>query len=73
MIIKKSVNISGHSTSISIELEFWRALREISKNEKKSINQLILEIDRKRDIETNLSSATRLFVLKNMQNRIKYP
>ena len=69
MITKKSVNISGHRTSISIEEQFWEILKEISEIEKKSINSLILNIDKDRDSLTNLSSAIRLFVLNNLRNR----
>ncbi len=68
MIIKKSVNISGHRTSISIEEQFWEVLKEISLYKKKSINSIILEVDRKRNINTNLSSAIRLFVLNYLKN-----
>ena len=68
LIIKKSVNISGHRTSISIEEQFWEVLKEISLYKKKSINSIILEVDRKRNINTNLSSAIRLFVLNYLKN-----
>ena len=68
MIIKKSVNISGHRTSISIEKQFWEVLKEISEYKKKSINSIILDVDRKRNINTNLSSAIRLFVLNHLKN-----
>ncbi|MBL42284.1 MAG: aryl-sulfate sulfotransferase [Rhodospirillaceae bacterium] len=68
MIKKKSVNISGHRTSISIEEQFWQVLKEISEYKKKSINSLIFEIDKKRNINTNLSSAIRLFVLNYIRN-----
>tara|TARA_Y100000589_G_scaffold330484_1_gene380235 strand:+ start:1589 stop:1798 length:210 start_codon:yes stop_codon:yes gene_type:complete len=68
LIKKKSVNISGHRTSISIEEQFWQVLKEISEYKKKSINSLIFEIDKKRNINTNLSSAIRLFVLNYIRN-----
>ncbi|PPR77145.1 MAG: hypothetical protein CFH01_01672 [Alphaproteobacteria bacterium MarineAlpha2_Bin1] len=67
MIKKRSVNISGHRTSISIEEQFWEVLKEISEYNKKSINSIILEIDKKRNIDTNLSSAIRLFVLNKLR------
>ena len=67
MIVKKSVNISGHRTSISIEEQFWEMLREISNHYNKSINSMILEIDKSRDINTNLSSAIRLFILNQLK------
>ncbi len=68
MIVKKSVNISGHRTSISIEEQFWEMLKEISNHCNKSINSMILDIDKDRDINTNLSSAIRLFILNQVKN-----
>ncbi len=62
MIKKRSVDIAGHRTSVSIEVEFWDALREIALQRKISINDLIAEIDNARD--GNLSSAIRVYVLK---------
>ncbi len=63
---KRSTVIAGkHETSISIEDEFWLELKSIAKSQKISINQLITNID-----ETNtgnLSSAIRVYVLKNLQ------
>jgi len=67
LIVKKSVNISGHRTSISIEEQFWEMLREISNHYNKSINSMVLDIDKNRDINTNLSSAIRLFILNHLK------
>ena len=64
---KRSVDISGHRTSVSVEEPFWDALQDIAAREKKSVNELIAAIDRTRS--GNLSSAIRLFVLKDLQNR----
>ena len=60
-IIKHSVNIAGHATSVSIEKPFWDAFKDLAQAQDKSINQLITEIDEARSI--NLSSAIRLYVL----------
>ena len=64
---KRSVNIAGHPTSVSIEDAFWHALKEIATAENRSLNDIITEIDNNRD--TNLSSALRLYVLKTLQNK----
>lgn len=64
MIKKRSVDIAGHRTSVSIEAEFWDGLRDIATARKISINDLIAEIDGARD--GNLSSAIRVFVLKTL-------
>ena len=65
MIKKRSVDIAGHRTSISLEAPFWDALTAIAARRKISVNQLIAEIDK--DRSGNLSSALRIFVLKHAQ------
>ena len=64
-ILKKhSVVISGHQTSVTLENIFWLKLKEIARREKKSLKELITEIDASRT--TNLSSAIRVYILKQM-------
>lgn len=65
MIKKRSVDIAGHRTSVSIEAPFWDALNEIAARQKMSVNALIAKIDTARD--GNLSSAIRVFVLQDLQ------
>ena len=60
---KRSVMIAGHPTSVSLEDAFWEALAEIARERGMSVNRLVAEIDRER--AANLSSAIRVFVLKN--------
>ncbi|WP_445502972.1 ribbon-helix-helix domain-containing protein [Microvirga sp. G4-2] len=67
-IVKRSVSIAGHRTSISLEEPFWQILREIAEREKLSIQSLIGRIDAERG-EQNLSSAIRVFVLMDLRNR----
>ena len=62
---KRSVNIAGHRTSVSIEAPFWDALKEIAARERVSINDLIARIDSARD--GNLSSAIRVYVLNTFR------
>jgi predicted DNA-binding ribbon-helix-helix protein len=59
---KHSVTISGHRTSISLEEEFWAGLKEIATSRKKSLADVIRQIDKERGT-ANLSSAIRLAVL----------
>lgn len=61
-IKKRSILIAGHRTSVSLEPEFWEALKAIAGLRKTSVNQLITEIDAARS--GNLSSAIRVFVLQ---------
>ena len=60
-IKKRSVVIAGHRTSVSLENIFWEQLRDIAADKRRSVNQLVSEIDSKRT--GNLSSAIRTFVL----------
>jgi predicted DNA-binding ribbon-helix-helix protein len=59
---KRSVVVSGHRTSISLEAAFWEALAEIARAEDRSLNQLVSAIDAGRG--GNLSSAVRVYVLR---------
>jgi len=68
-IIKRSVSIAGHRTSISLEEPFWQQLREIAEREKLSVQALIGRIDAERG-EQNLSSAIRVFVLMDLRSRV---
>ena len=62
---KRSVLVSGHPTSVTLEEEFWDALRVIAERRGQSLNQIITEIDAGRS--GNLSSAIRVFVLRSLQ------
>ncbi len=62
---KRSVEIAGHRTSLSLEEAFWRALKRIAAQEGVSINRLIERIDR--DRAGNLSSAVRIYVLERIE------
>ena len=70
VLVKHSVVISGHSTSISLENEFWEELKAIAQTRKVPLNHLIAEIDNNRDC--NLCSALRLLVLRELKkNNLK--
>ncbi len=62
---KRSVEIAGHRTSLSLEPAFWRALKRIAARDGVSINRLIERIDRERG--GNLSSAVRVYVLERLE------
>ena len=59
---KRSVNIAGHPTSLTLEEPFWRDLKRVATQRGMSLNALIAEVDSER--QGNLSSALRLFVLE---------
>ena len=62
-IVKRSVVINGHKTSISIEDQFWAALKDIAAERKLTVAKLTSMVDHDRGEVGNLSSALRLFVL----------
>ncbi len=62
-IVKRSVAIAGHRTSVSLEEPFWDALRDAADRQGVSVQALIGRIDAARG-EQNLSSAIRVFVLR---------
>lgn len=67
---KRSVNILGHQTSISLEEEFWDEVRAIADARGLSLNKMIAEIDRTRGGNKNLSSAIRLYVLNHIKSSV---
>jgi predicted DNA-binding ribbon-helix-helix protein len=67
-LAKRSITIAGHRTSLSLEPEFWVALRERAKQRGWSLARLVGEIDRGR-AGRNLSSAVRVFLLEEAGRR----
>ncbi len=63
-IIKKSIKIGDHSTSVTLERGFWQVLEKIAQEKKSSIRSLITDIDNKNAGACNLSSAIRIFILQ---------
>jgi predicted DNA-binding ribbon-helix-helix protein len=67
-VIKRSILIAGHRTSVSLEDAFWKALKEIAQGRDVSVAELIASIDGGRR-GGNLSSAIRVFVLDHYRGR----
>ena len=68
-IIKRSIRIGNHRTSISIENEFWIELEKEAKIQKLTMNKLILKIDNERPKDyNNLSSYIRVWILLKFKN-----
>ena len=63
VVVKRSVTIEGHKTSVTLEDEFWDALRVIAQRDKTTMVSLVHQINQTRN-QSNLSSAIRVFVLK---------
>ncbi|HZC56448.1 MAG TPA: ribbon-helix-helix domain-containing protein [Xanthobacteraceae bacterium] len=65
-VVKRSIVIAGHKTSISLEDAFWKALKDIAIARHATLSDLVASIDSERQ-HGNLSSAIRLFVLDHYQ------
>ncbi len=68
-VVKRSVVIAGHKTSVSLEDAFWKGLKEIAGTRKMTLSDLVASIDTDRR-HGNLSSTIRLFVLDHYRAQI---
>lgn len=68
-VIKRSILLNGHKTSVSLEDEFWDGLREIAADRNVGLSALVQEIDHGRD-NCNLSSALRVYVFSYFHARV---
>jgi predicted DNA-binding ribbon-helix-helix protein len=66
-VVKRSVIIAGHKTSVSLEDAFWKGLKEIALARGLTLSELVAIIDSART-HGNLSSAIRLFVLDHYRS-----
>ncbi len=68
-VVKRSIVIAGHKTSVSLEDAFWKGLKEIANGRDMTLSDLVAAIDSERQ-HGNLSSAIRLFVLDFYRNQL---
>jgi predicted DNA-binding ribbon-helix-helix protein len=69
-IVKHSIVIAGHKTSVSLEEPFWTCLREIADAQQASVSRVVANIEASRP-RGNLSSAIRTFVLSKVRDGIR--
>jgi predicted DNA-binding ribbon-helix-helix protein len=67
-VVKRSIVIAGHKTSVSLEDAFWKGLKDIAGGRDMTLSELVAVIDSQRQ-HGNLSSAIRLFVLDHYRNQ----
>ena len=65
-IVRRSVIIGGHKTSVSLEQPFWTDLKTIARAQHLTLSALLAQIDDTRE-QSNLSSAIRVFVLHHVR------
>jgi predicted DNA-binding ribbon-helix-helix protein len=61
-VVKRSIELRGRETSVSLEDVFWNRLRDIARQRRMTLSDLVATIDSRRQAP-NLSSALRVFVL----------
>ena len=66
-VVKRSIVIAGHKTSVSLEDAFWKGLKDIADDREVTLSDIVSSIDTDRQ-HGNLSSAIRLFVLDHYRN-----
>ena len=71
-VVKRSIVIAGHKTSVSLEDAFWKGLKEIADARDMTLSELVASIDSDRR-HGNLSSAIRLFVLDHFRSHLTPP
>jgi predicted DNA-binding ribbon-helix-helix protein len=71
-IVKRSIVLAGHKTSVSLEDAFWRGLKDIATSRRATLSDLVSSIATERQYG-NLSSAIRLFVLNHFQGGTASP
>jgi len=71
-VVKRSIVVAGHKTSVSLEEAFWNGMKEIASVKHLTLSELVGEIDGGRQ-QGNLSSAIRLFVLDYFRSRALPP
>ena len=67
-VVKRSIVITGHKTSVSLEDAFWKGLKDIAGDRDITLSDLVAEIDLERR-QGNLSSAIRLYVLDHFRSQ----
>jgi predicted DNA-binding ribbon-helix-helix protein len=69
LVVKRSVVVAGHKTSVSLEDAFWKSLKEIAGYRHMTLSALVAAIDSERH-DGNLSSVIRLFVFKFYRDQL---
>src|SRR6516165_9142546 len=69
LVVKRSIVVAGHKTSVTLEDAFWNGLKEIASGRNITLSDLVTAVDSERR-QGNLSSAIRLFVLDFYRNQL---
>ena len=64
-VARRSVNLGGRKTSLTLEDPFWHAVQDIAAQRNMPVGQLLAMIERTRAANSNLSSSVRTFVIEH--------
>lgn len=62
-LISRNITVCGHRTSVRLEPEMWRALRDIAKREKCTIHEICSLVSMRKNAQTSLTAAIRVFLM----------
>ncbi|MDQ2081213.1 ribbon-helix-helix domain-containing protein [Xanthobacteraceae bacterium Astr-EGSB] len=69
-VVKRSIVINCHKTSVSLEDQFWSSLKQIAQDKSVTLSEIVGQIDSGRGEQANLSSAIRLYILAHFRERV---
>ena len=69
-MIKRSVVVQGHATSVRLETEFWEVIDAFCASQNTSLAQLIISLEKQQQTRQNLASRLRVFCLENVMGKL---
>ncbi len=67
-MIKRSVVVQGHATSVRLEPQFWEVIDAFCASQNISLSQLIISLEKQQLDRTNLASQLRVFCLESVMS-----
>ncbi len=68
-MIKRSVVVQGHATSVRLEPQFWEFIDSFCASQNTSLSQLIISLEKQQQVPGNLASKLRVFCLENAMSK----
>ena len=69
-MIKRSVVVQGHATSVRLETEFWEVIDAFCASQNTSLAQLIISLEKQQQTRKNLASQLRVFCLESVMGKL---
>lgn len=69
-LVKRSLSLSGHRTSVALEQEFWDILDTLALDRRQSFAALVASIDHARPPKCALASSLRLTVVQALKDEV---